>query len=59
LQQEGGLPGIERGGDFDDRGLLIVGGLELFARLNQFVGNGNRLAVGIDLRPNVDVGRKG
>jgi hypothetical protein len=50
---------VERGIDFGNGGALIVGQGEAFAGLDQFVGGGDELTVGVDARPNVGVGRKG
>ncbi len=59
LQQELVLAFVERGVDFGDGRTLIVGQREAFTGLDQFVGGGDGLTVGVDLRPNVGVGRKG
>jgi hypothetical protein len=50
---------VERGIDFGDRRALIVGQREALAGLDQFVSGGDGLTVGVDLRPNVGIGRKG
>jgi hypothetical protein len=50
---------VEGGVDFGDGGALVVGEREAFAGLDQFVGGGDGLTVGVDLRPNVGVVRKG
>ena len=58
LQQEFVFALVERGIDFGDGRTLIVGQREAFTRLDQFVGGGDGLTVGVDLRPDVGVGRK-
>ena len=40
-------------------GALVVGEREAFSGLNQFVGGGDGLTVGVDVRPDVGRGRKG
>jgi hypothetical protein len=50
---------VEGGVDFGDRRALVVGEREAFTGLDQFVGGGDGLTVGVDLRPNIGVGRKG
>jgi len=59
LEQKFVFAVVEGGVDFGDGRALIVGQREPFAGLNQFVGGGDGLTVGVDLRPNVGVGRKG
>lgn len=50
---------VEGGVDLGDGGALVVGEREAFAGLNQFVGGGDGLTVGVDLRPDVGRGREG
>jgi hypothetical protein len=57
LQQEFIDAGIERGVDVGDGVALIFGRRKAFAGLDQFVGGGNGLTIGIDGVPDVGLGR--
>jgi hypothetical protein len=57
LEQKRRLAGIESGRDVDDGRLLIVGRRKFLAGLNQLVSDGDGLTIGVDRRPDVDVGR--